>query len=75
MLANNIAIIRKRKNITQDELAAHIGIGRTAMSRIENGNYFPSAATMYKISNFLNEPIGNIFYNPNIKEPNKITNN
>ncbi len=66
MLSNHIAKIRKDKNITQKELATHIGIGRTALSRIENGVYYPSAETMRKISDYLNEPVGNIFFNPNV---------
>ena len=70
MLANNIKKMRKEKKIKQSEMASEIGIGRTALSRIENGVYFPSAKTMKKISDFLNEPLGDIFFNESVLNNN-----
>lgn len=67
---NNIKKYRKVKNITQSEMANQIGIGRTALSKIENGAYFPSAKTMKKISDFFNEPLGNIFFNTDVSKNN-----
>lgn len=69
LLANNIKKLRKIKRIKQTDMAKQIGIGRTALSKIENGAYFPSANTMKKISDFLNEPLGDIF-NTNVLENN-----
>lgn len=66
ILGNNIASIRKKKKITQQELAITIGIERTSLSQIENNAYNPSAETMKKISDVLNEPLGDIFFNPNV---------
>lgn len=70
LLTNNIKEFRKIKKITQEEMAKQIGMGRTALSRIENGVYFPSAKTMEKISNYLNEPLGDIFFNSNVSKNN-----
>ncbi|PIC56348.1 glycosyl hydrolase [Sporosarcina sp. P12(2017)] len=66
MFANHIKELRKEMNLTQAELAERVGIGRTALSKIENGAYYPSAKTMKKISDVLNKPIGEIFFNTNI---------
>jgi putative transcriptional regulator len=69
-LGNNIANIRRKKNITQQELADEIGVVRTSLSHIENGLYAPSSETMIKISDALQEPLGDIFFNPNVLECN-----
>ncbi|ARF17543.1 glycosyl hydrolase [Sporosarcina sp. P3] len=66
MLANHIKKLRKEMNLTQAELAERVGIGRTALSKIENGAYYPSAKTMKKISDVLNKPIGEIFFNTDV---------
>ncbi|ARD48428.1 hypothetical protein SporoP37_09825 [Sporosarcina sp. P37] len=66
MFANHIKELRKQMNLTQAELAEQVGIGRTALSKIENGAYYPSAKTMKKISDVLNKPIGEIFFNTDI---------
>lgn len=66
MLGNNIAKIRKEKHITQEQLANAIGIDRTALSRIENGAWYPRAKTMKLISDYLHMPIGDIFFNPDV---------
>jgi len=70
LLANNIKKYRKMKSATQAEMAKQIDIGRTALSRIENGAYAPSAKTMKKISDYFNIPIGDIFFNTDISENN-----
>lgn len=66
MFANRIKELRKQMNMTQAELAEQVGIGRTALSKIENGAYYPSAKTMKKISDVLNKPIGEIFFNSDL---------
>ncbi|MFD1927812.1 helix-turn-helix transcriptional regulator [Sporosarcina siberiensis] len=66
MIANNIKKMRQSKHITQAEMANQIGIGRTALSKIENGVYYPSATTMKKISDYLNEPLGDVFFNSDV---------
>ncbi|WP_269049798.1 helix-turn-helix transcriptional regulator [Sporosarcina sp. G11-34] len=67
-MANNIKRYRKIGNITQEEMAKQIGIGRTALSRIENGAYSPSGKTMKKVSDYFNVPIGDIFFNTDVSE-------
>lgn len=66
VLGNNIAVIRKRKRMTQQELADLVGLERTSLSQIETGAYNASAETMKKISDALNTPLGDIFFNPSV---------
>jgi len=65
-IGNRIAEVRRKKGIKQQELANGIGIQRTSLSQIENGLYAPSSDTMLKISDYLNTPLGEIFFNPNV---------
>lgn len=65
-LGNNIAKLRKERKITQQELAEALGIKRTSLSHIETGFYTPSAKTMKKISDYLQVPLGDIFFNPDV---------
>ncbi len=44
-LGKKIQELRKSKRITQDVLAEQIGIDPKNVSKIENGNHFPSAET------------------------------
>lgn len=70
MLGNNIAKLRKKKKITQQELADAIRISRTSLSKIENGVFYPSAETMKAISDYLQEPLGEVFFNPDVLKIN-----
>ena len=45
----NIKLIRKSRNITQEDLAAIIGIHARQLSKIETGEHFPSCKTFEKI--------------------------
>ncbi len=72
MLTNRIKKYRNILGVMQSEMAKQIGISRTALSRIENGIYFPSAKTMKKISDYLDEPIGAIFFNENVSKNNTL---
>lgn len=66
VLGNNIAQIRKEVKLTQQELADRIGMERTSLSQIETCAYNPSAETMKKISDALDRPLGDIFFNPDV---------
>ncbi len=66
MISNRISLLRSQKGFTQQKLADAVGIERTALSNIENCKYSPSAKTMMAISDALKEPIGAIFFNPDV---------
>ncbi|MDR1690616.1 MAG: helix-turn-helix transcriptional regulator [Candidatus Methanoplasma sp.] len=58
---NNIRIMRAGLNITQEELAQALGVSRQTIIAIENGKYDPSLKLAFKISNFFNKRIEELF--------------
>lgn|SRR5574344_821119 len=48
-VGNNIKLIRKSRGITQEELAGVIGMHPRQLSKIENGDHFPSSKSLEKI--------------------------
>ncbi|MCY0893074.1 MAG: helix-turn-helix transcriptional regulator [Acidibacillus sp.] len=66
MLGNHIAKYRKAKGLTQQQLADAISIERTTLSKFENSAWQPSADTMKAISDILQVPLGEIFFNPDV---------
>ena len=50
----NLKIARLKKNLTQDELCKLANIGRTTLSKLENGEGNPSRNLMLKLSEILN---------------------
>ena len=53
-LGKKIQLIRKSRNLTQDELAEKIGIDTKSVSKIENGISYPEAETLSAIIGVLN---------------------
>ncbi len=51
-LGNNLKILRKRKNFTQDEAAEKIGISRTKINAYENGHSEPTLDSLNLLSSF-----------------------
>jgi putative transcriptional regulator len=60
---NNIVYtLRTKKGLTQEELAAKVGITRQTVIAIEKGNYTPSVLLALKIAAAFNERVENIFH-------------
>jgi len=72
-MQEKLLLIRKNRNISQKELADLIGISTNQYSAKENGKYNFNCDEMFKISNFLNMNIEDIFL-PN-KHQNGVGNN
>ena len=68
ILGNKIAVLRKRRGVTQQELADAIGLKRTSLSQIETGAYGASDGTKKRISDFFDLPVGEIFYNRDVSK-------
>ncbi len=49
---SNIRFLRKKKGITQEELAKHLGVTRSVIGAYEEGRAEPRIQTMQKIANF-----------------------
>ena len=55
LLGKRIKELRRERNLSQEKLAENIGIDPNNLSRIENGKNYPSAETIVKIANSLND--------------------
>ena len=62
----NIAYFRRRKGLTQRQLADKVKLSPSFISHIENGISNPSNETLEKISNVLEISVSNITYDNNI---------
>lgn len=60
-LGKRIQQLRKHKKFTQDTLAEFIGIDPKNVSRIENGNSYPSPETLVSIAKALDVEIYELF--------------
>lgn len=60
-MKNKLEMLRKQLGITQEELANKIEVSRQTISSIETGRYDPSITLAFKIANFFNKKIEEIF--------------
>lgn len=58
--------LRKKRGVSQEELAHLSGVYRTYISHIEVGRYNPSIYILYKIAHALKIPVEEL-----LKEPNR----
>ena len=49
MIGENLKLLRKRKGVSQEELAVDLGLTRSSYSGYENGVAEPNLATLIKI--------------------------
>ncbi len=61
-------LVRLRGKRTQKEVADCLGISTSALSMYENGERVPRDNIKIRIADFYNEPIYNIFFDPNAHE-------
>ena len=60
-LRNQIKVQRAIKNITQDELAAKIGVTRKTINTIENGKFVPSTILAIRMARFFEIKVEELF--------------
>lgn len=56
-----VIFYRKKKKITQTDLAELIGVQRCAIGRIERGETFPNSTVLFKLASALNTKLVNLF--------------
>ncbi len=61
-MKNNLKVERAIKNITQEELAKHIGVTRQAINSIELNKYVPSTILALKLAQFFGKTVNEIFF-------------
>jgi len=74
-LAEMLITKRREMGITQEELATHVGVGKAAVSKWENGNSFPDITHLPVIASFFGISIDQLVdYSPQLSkaEINKI---
>ncbi len=64
IIAANVREARHRANLTQDELAARIGVSVQALSNIETGSSLPSIITLAAIAGELGLDVGSLIRPP-----------
>ena len=52
---------RKKKKITQEQLASLVGVSRQSINAIERGKYTPSTVLALKISEIFNTSVNRLF--------------
>jgi len=60
-LSNQIKVQRAMKNITQEELAAKIGVTRKTINTIETGKFVPSTILAIKLARFFEIKVEELF--------------
>jgi putative transcriptional regulator len=60
-MKNKIRVLRAMREITQEELAAALGVTRQTIIAIEKGKYDPSLPLAFRIARFFNLPVEKIF--------------
>jgi putative transcriptional regulator len=58
---NNLKVERAIKNLTQEELANHIGVTRQAINSIELNKYVPSTVLSLKLSKYFGKTVNELF--------------
>ena len=59
---NNLKEIRKKKKLSQDELASMVGVSRNTISSIETGQFNPTAKLALILCIALDKKFEDIFY-------------
>lgn len=60
-MENNIRLLRRDANMTQEELAKAIGVSRQSVVAIEKGRYNPSLELAFKIARQFNKQVEEVF--------------
>jgi putative transcriptional regulator len=60
-VSNHLQVLRRKKQLTQEELAKKVGVTRQTIIAMEKGSYTPSVLLALKISRFFKKPVESIF--------------
>lgn len=60
-MKNNLEQFRKKRSLNQEELAKDIGVSRQTIISLEKGKYNPSIILAFKIANYFDVKVEDIF--------------
>lgn len=60
-VANRVRELRRRAELTQEQLADRVGVTRVTINCLENGVYLPSLELALKLARFFKTPVEQIF--------------
>jgi putative transcriptional regulator len=60
-IKNTIKNARKKRRVTQNELAGALNVSRQTIVMLEKGDYTPSLLLALKLSNYFHEPVEDLF--------------
>jgi len=75
IIANNLISLRKKHNLTQNELAEKINYSDNAISRWERGEVTPSIETLVQISEIFQVPLASLLEDNAVKKANEFDKN
>lgn len=61
VIYNNMRLERKKRSLTQKEVASYLNIDRTTYSHYENGDIMPSIDFIINFCNYMKIDINNLF--------------
>jgi putative transcriptional regulator len=68
-MKNRIRVLRAEREITQETLAAALGVTRQTIIAIEKGKYDPSLPLALRIARFFQAPVETIFLDDETAQP------
>ena len=60
-MKNRLKVARAELDITQEELAKHIGVSRQTINAVESGKYVPSTVLALKMAQVFGKSVEEIF--------------
>lgn len=60
-IVNRVRELRAGAELTQEELAAKVGVTRVTINCLENGVYAPSLELALKLARFFRRPVEDVF--------------
>ena len=61
-MKNTLRVERAIKNISQEELAAAVGVARQTINYIEANKFIPSVLVCIRIAEYFDKPLQEIFF-------------
>ena len=61
-LRNRLKVARAERSVSQEQLAALVGVTRQTISSVETGQYCPSALLAFLLAKHLDKPVDQLFF-------------